>query len=513
MLLRRKFYKSTAIAIAAISVFGSSVNIASADQGVSQITEISQQISKSTLQNGEYKLKNIVKKDNVKPYRGFFAEETKLVVKDNEYYLTFTNTLATSVPEMKVSIGEEELAVSVEKIDENTYNFTVKLNDLNSTINMKAMMPGHAMSYDVSLDMDSLEVVKLGESQQPQVQPETPQQPESSETEEKEEVEETKPQDTQYKDGLYNLNNIVTDHKMPEMIRSIFGEKTSVELKNGKTYVTFNLPNYDYVGNITITVDGKVVNHTQTNSKTNKTATLKIEVPSLDSTIQMTIYSPITKKDSVFGVELDKSTMKLVNQSEGSNTSTDSTTNESSSNSSNLNNTTNNSSSSASDIVVENVVVKGVRYTIKNEVTAESTTATNMGRKYLNETSKIEEVDGKTYAVLTFTGLNMMNNHRIYVDGSKVSHQVVSKTDDSITVRFLIPSIDADIKVEVYVVPMGFDSEFNVKLLESTKGPAEEFETTSLPQTGSLVGSSEMFMAGSVLTGLGAILNRRKKRN
>ena len=296
---------------------------------------------------------------------------------------------------------------------------------------------------------------------------------------------------------------------MPQMIRSIFSEKTNVEIKDGKTYVTFNLPNYDYVGAITITVDGKTVAHTQENSKTDKTATLKIEVPSLDSVINMTMYSPITKKDSVFGVKLEKSTMQLVQNNQETNKPEDNTTNESTNNNSNntTNGSSNNSSSnSTSDIKVENVAVKGKRYTIKNEVSAESTVAKNMGRKYLNESSKIEEVEGKTYAVLTFTGLNMMNNHRIYVNGSKVSHQVVAKTSDSVTVRFLVPSVDADIKVQVYVVPMSFDSEFNVKLLESTKGEAEEFDTTSsLPQTGSLLGSTAMLMAGSVMTGTGLI--------
>ena len=282
MLLRKKLCKTTAIAIAAISLFGTQINTVNAYQGVDQNTEISQEISKSALQNGEYKLKNIIQKDEsvLKMYRAFFAEETKLVVKGGKYYLTFTNTKAASVPEMQVKIGETQLNTTLENIDENTYKFSVELNDLNSTISMVAMMPGHPLNYDISLDMDSLEVVKLEETQQPEVQPEQLQQPENSETEEKEEVETSKPQDTQYKDGLYTLTNEVTDHKMPQMIRSIFGENTSVELKNGKTY-----------------------------------------------------------------------------------------------------------------------------------------------------------------AVLTFTGVNMMNNHRIYVNGSKVSHQVVAKTDDSVTVRFLIPSI------------------------------------------------------------------------
>lgn len=527
MLLRHKLCKSTAIAIAAISVFGSSISTVNAYQGVEQVTQISQEVSKSTLQNGEYKLNNIVKKDNVKPYRGFFAEETKLVVKNNKYYLTFTNTNASSVPEIKVNVNGKDINPTIENKTDSTYDFVVELDSLDSTITMTSLMASmgnHTFIYEVGLNMDSLEVVKLDETQQPEtpqepeVKPDNPQQPENSETEDNEEVEdkeESETENSEYKDGLYNLNNIVTDHKMPEMIRSIFSDKMSIEIKNGKYYVTFNLPNYDYVGKITITVDGKKVSHTQENSKSNKTATLKLEVSSLDSDIKMTMYSPITKKDSVFGVKLDKSTMKLASTNQDTDTSVDSSTNgdnnNSSNNSSSGSNTNNNSTS---DIEVENVVAKGKRYSIKNEVSAKSTTSTKMGRKYLNETSKIEEVEGKTYAVLTFTGLNMMNNHRIYVNGSKVSHQVVSKTDNSITVRFLIPSIDADIKVQVYVVPMSFDSEFNVKLLESTKSYEGEFDTTSsLPQTGSLLDSSAMMMAGTLISTGGVLLNRRKKNN
>jgi len=57
MLLKRKFFKATAIAIAAVSVFGSATNTVSAYNGVNEVTQISQELSKSALQNGEYKLK------------------------------------------------------------------------------------------------------------------------------------------------------------------------------------------------------------------------------------------------------------------------------------------------------------------------------------------------------------------------------------------------------------------------------------------------------------------------
>ena len=60
---------------------------------------------------------------------------------------------------------------------------------------------------------------------------------------------------------------------------------------------------------------------------------------------------------------------------------------------------------------------------------------------------------------------------------------------------------------------MSFDSEFNVKLLENTKGEAEEFEISSLPQTGSLVDSNVMLMAGTNISKGGLLLNRKKKKN
>lgn len=517
MLLRRKFCKATAIAIAAISVFGSEVKTVNAYEGANQIAEISQQLSKSVLQNGEYKLKNIIKKDNVKPYRGFLSEETKLVVKDGKYYLTFTNTNVGSVPEIKVKVNGREVTPTIENVDDITYKFVVELDNLDDQITMNSLMVAmnHNLEFEIGLDMDSIEVVKLDESQEIE-QPETPQEPQQpqqpEQSEEKEDIEQSKSQNSEYKNGFYKLKNAITDHTMPNMIRNLLGEETTVEIRDGKTYVTFNIPNYDYVGNITVTVDGKIVTHSQENSKTYKTAQFKIEVPSLDSTIKMTIYSTVTKKDSVFGVTLDKSSMEFVSENQAPSQSTNNTTNGTTSNNSNT--TTNNSSNLTSDVTVENVVAKGTRYTIKNEVTAESTTSKKMGRNYLNETSTIEEVDGKTYAVLTFTGLNMMNNHRIYVNGSKVTHQVVSKTSDSVTVRFLISSVDTDIKVEVFVVPMNFDSEFNVKLLKGTEGLKEEFDTTSsLPQTGSLLDSSVMMMAGTVISTGGLLLNRKKKKN
>ena len=56
-----------------------------------------------------------------------------------------------------------------------------------------------------------------------------------------------------------------------------------------------------------------------------------------------------------------------------------------------------------------------------------------MARKYTSSTTKIEEIDGKMYATLTFTGVDLMSNHKIYVNGSVVSHSITSKTSSIIS--------------------------------------------------------------------------------
>ena len=61
-------------------------------------------------------------------------------------------------------------------------------------------------------------------------------------------------------------------------------------------------------------------------------------------------------------------------------------------------------------------------YTGKNNVTHESETGLSMARKALEETLKVEEVNGNKYVTLTFTsmGSTMMSNHTVYVNGAKV---------------------------------------------------------------------------------------------
>ncbi len=318
-----------------------------------------------------------------------------------------------------------------------------------------------------------------------------------------------------YKNGYYQLNNKVEcDNAVGyQMVRNLLSETTNMEVKNGKTYVTLRMSSYSLMSNITMKVNNKSVNFTK-NVIDKDTVELTVEVPNVNAKITMGMYVNAMGQTVSFGVTFDKDSLKFISSNEEP-TIPDS--NNESINNSVTNNSTNNESTDTTNesinTTVENNVVKGKLYTIKNEVISDSATGKAMARKYLNSTTKIEEVDGKMYATLTFTGVDLMSNHKIYVNGSVVNHTITSKTSSSVSIRFAIPNVNADIKVQVFVVPMNSTVTFGVKLLEDTLTFVKDFEVEngSLPQTGSAFGSEMLLGLGGLLTASGALLRRKRK--
>ena len=297
------------------------------------------------------------------------------------------------------------------------------------------------------------------------------------------------------------------------MVRNLLSETTNMEVKNGKTYVTLRMSSYSLMSNITMKVNNKSVNFTK-NVIDKDTVELTVEVPNVNAKITMGMYVNAMGQTVSFGVTFDKDSLKFISSNEEP-TIPDS--NNESINNSVTNNSTNNESTDTTNesinTTVENNLVKGKLYTIKNEVISDNATGKAMARKYLNSTTKIEEVDGKMYATLTFTGVDLMSNHKIYVNGSVVNHTITSKTSSSVSIRFAIPDVNADIKVQVFVVPMNSTVTFGVKLLEDTLTFVKDFEVEngSLPQTGSAFGSEMLLGLGGLLTASGALLRRKRK--
>ena len=194
-----------------------------------------------------------------------------------------------------------------------------------------------------------------------------------------------------------------------------------------------------------------------------------------------------------------------------SNNGSNSGSNGDSSNNGNTNNGTTNNGATNNETTKEEVqTIVGKLYSIQNSVTHESATGRDMARKYLNATSKVEEIEGKYYVTLTFTGSEFMQNHVIYVNGSKVS---VSKTTsgDSTNIRFAVSSLSDSIKVKTYVVPMGREVEFGVTLLKDTLKFIKEYKVEKLPETGAATSSAAVAGLGLILTTAGAVLTKKRK--
>ena len=94
-----------------------------------------------------------------------------------------------------------------------------------------------------------------------------------------------------------------------------------------------------------------------------------------------------------------------------------------------------------------------------------------MARKYLNEESLLEEVDGVLYLSLTLSGTDMMQNIRFKVNGEIVDHELtLDDTENHYkTYRFMLGSVEDEIEALMYIIPSGRDISFGIRLLPETQ--------------------------------------------
>ena len=290
------------------------------------------------------------------------------------------------------------------------------------------------------------------------------------------------------------------------MARKTLSEDVKVEEVNGKTYVTltFTSMGSTMMSNHKIYVNGNEVNTTKTVN--NEIVSLKFEVGSLKDSIKASAYVSMMGNNVEFGVNILEDTLKLVTDGSANigGTTSDSAT------SGNTNNNTSSGVSNSNTNNEEIKITKGKLYSIQNSVTHENETGRSMARKYLNSTSKVEEIDGKYYVTLTFTGAAFMQNHEVYVNGKKVN-VTKSTSDDTTNVRFVLSSLSDSIKVKTFVVPMSRGVEFGVTLLEDTLTFIKEYTVETLPQTGAPIGAGAVAGLGLMLTTAGTVLVRKRK--
>ena len=454
-----------------------------------------------------------------------YLESSKLKTVDGKKYIVLNFNSGSMFTAMKASISGKEVETKFEyyeKSDIATVEFEISSLQDDILLSFTYNTPMGSMTHSARIqseiastgDKDDAVVPPTADKEDNVIPPTTDKEEDKTDSDNSN-TDNGPTSNSTYKNGYYQLNNKVEcDNAVGyQMVRNLLSETTNMEVKNGKTYVTLRMSSYSLMSNITMKVNNKSVNFTK-NVIDNDTVELTVEVPNLNAKITMGMYVNAMGQTVSFGVTFDKDSLKFISSNEEP-TIPDS--NNESINNSVTNNSTNDESTDTTNesinTTVENNVVKGKLYTIKNEVISDSATGKAMARKYLNSTTKIEEVNGKMYATLTFTGVDLMSNHKIYVNGSVVNHTITSKTSSSVSIRFAIPNVNADIKVQVFVVPMNSTVTFGVKLLEDTLTFVKDFEVEngSLPQTGSAFGSEMLLGLGGLLTASGALLRRKRK--
>ncbi|MDK0730778.1 NEAT domain-containing protein [Clostridium perfringens] len=499
---------------------------------------------KTTLGDGSYTLKNTVQyvgQGNMETgnsmARKVLSDDSRIDISNgkNTVTLTFNSELYAFLKNFNVTVDGEKVEAEVNK-DNRTIKFNIP--DLNSDIVVSTLvsMMGKEVSFKTTLNYDTAKKLEdnLEDNNKPgnEDNENIPGENENSgnqdnsgntnsgsnggANEDKENESEGSSGEivdaNQLKNGIYNIKNDVSyigDGNQDvgnDMARKALSKNSKLEVKDDKKILTlkFNEEQFSFFKDFRITVNGKDVVATPNEAD----RTISFEIPSLDADIVVTAFVSVMGRDVSFKTILNKGTLELVSGEDKPAIEEENKSEESNGTSSSNNGSSANEGNST---VTENKVTKGKLYTIENKVVHKSQTGVDMARKYLNKISDLEEIDGKTYLTLTFTGQEFMKDHKITVNGKDANYKVVSKNGDSIKLRFEIPNLDADIKVSLYVIPMGRNVEFNVELLKDTKKFVKDFTLSSLPQTGSPIGGNSVALLGMAMMGASMFIRKREE--
>ena len=499
---------------------------------------------KTTLGDGSYTLKNTVQyvgQGNMETgnsmARKVLSDDSRIDISNgkNTVTLTFNSELYAFLKNFNVTVDGEKVEAEVNK-DNRTIKFNIP--DLNSDIVVSTLvsMMGKEVSFKTTLNYDTAKKLEdnLEENNKPgnEGNENIPGENENSgnqdnsgntnsgsngsANEDKENESEGSSGEivdaNQLKNGIYNIKNDVSyigDGNQDvgnDMARKALSKNSKLEVKDDKKILTlkFNEEQFSFFKDFRITVNGKDLVSTPNEAD----RTISFEIPSLDADIVVTAFVSVMGRDVSFKTILNKGTLELVSGEDKPAIEEENKSEESNGTSSSNNGSSANEGNST---VTENKVTKGKLYTIENKVVHKSQTGVDMARKYLNKISDLEEIDGKTYLTLTFTGQEFMKDHKITVNGKDANYKVVSKNGDSIKLRFEIPNLDADIKVSLYVIPMGRNVEFNVEILKDTKKFVKDFTVSSLPQTGSPIGGNSVALLGMAMMGASMFIRKREE--
>ncbi|WP_148347347.1 NEAT domain-containing protein [Clostridium butyricum] len=367
---------------------------------------------------------------------------------------------------------------------------------------------------------------------------------------------------SQYKKTTYRVNNeIITESSFGyQAARGAVNKVSYYEIIDDKKYITLGFSQTDIMNNIRLSINGKQINYdVVSKDDSKKTLDIRFEVPSISTQVTVTTNVTAMGRDISFGVEFLESTLELISTEEAESlpelAGNSSGVSESNSSGSVLSKITNafssNKTNSEDKLVVEEEAAKDLaslakeyfkKYTVTNEIVSDSTIGRTMARKYLNQTSIIEDIDGQLYATITFSSSGSMGDFKIEVNGEVVEHTVPlnDMANELISLRFPINNVNDDIKAYIYINPMRMNINFGIKFLEDsmilieegTVGEEGNIESSSLADTLSQVNESSkdskeqtsavkiaastsvmVIVLNQVISGLGVLLKRIKAKS
>ena len=549
MIFKNKKFKTAMATLAILTIFGGTVSSAyAAELTNSQSISVNESVQR-------VELKTTLKHDteDKDSSANSYLKESYLKIENGKRYMVLVLSSGKMMKSVVPSINGESVEYTND-LDGDTRTISFEIKSLqddirinfqinpfgNFVVNANCRVKSEIVTGSTDKeDKEDKDDTVTGPTQKPET-------PDNSDKEDNKEEDKEDSSNSTYKNGYYQVKNIVIlDNEVGySMVRGLLNETSNLEIRDGKYYLTFEMGQSSLMKDIVIKANSKELKYTKKNVG-NDTIRITVEIPSLSSKLNISTYVTMMGKNVDFDLKLNQSTLKFVSSNEeaqlpGNNNNAG---NNNGSNDSNNDSNTGNDNNAGGNITE---TVKGKLYTIKNEVIHENQTGKEMARKYLNSTSKIEEINGELYLTLTFTGTDLMNNHKFYVNGKSVSY-TSSTSGNSKSYRFKINSLNDDIKVSAFIVPMSRNVEFGVKLLKDTYtfvkdfdasndsnnagndsdngnggsnfddmmnggGNFEGFEDEKLPQTGSVINAESMLMGGSLITALGAFVGRRKRK-
>ncbi|HBJ1647029.1 TPA: NEAT domain-containing protein [Clostridium botulinum] len=477
------------------------------------------------LEDGTYTIKNKALKENsnaTSDARGYLDDVSIVTVKNGKIYLTLKFTHGKMMSDISIKVEDKKTSYTTVKKSGNNLHIKFKIGSLSDEI---------LVTSTIDTGIPAIGTIKgtkfrvlLRESTLDEDDEQDDEEDIEEDTEDK--VEDTNKEDTiinnpennitggeidnnisqsnptlsgnsnSYKKATYKVNNeIVTDSQIGyQAARSAVNKSSYYEIENDSDhYITLGFTQTDVMGNIRLTIDGSKINYDIVNEdKSKKTMEIRFKVPSLSNQVVVTSNITAMGRDISFGIKFLESTLELISLEEsetnipssiiaGTLTGTLSGANNNSNGNffgTTLQSVSDNNSSVGGDstrTLVDNNMISEAkeyfkRYTVNNEVLSNSAIGRTMARKYLNETSIIEEIDGKLYATVTFSSSNSMGDFKIKVNGEDIEHSIVlnDKSNELISLRFSINNINDDIRTYIYIKPMKMTIDFGIKFLGDT---------------------------------------------